>query len=89
MTTEEIILSLKALKSQIEWEFSLEYQIALEQAMRKLEKDIPKAPIIKIGKPDTLGKVFYANYCPTCRENVIKQKRCGKCGQLLKWEVKG
>lgn len=87
MTTEEIILSLKALKAQIEWEFSLEYQIALEQAMRKLEKDIPKAPLEK-GKPDTLGRIFYANYCPNCRKNVIKQKRCDNCGQLLKWEVK-
>ena len=87
MTTEEIILSLKALKPQIEWEFSLEYQIALEQAMRKLEKDIPKAPI-EVDKPDTLGRMFYANFCPNCRENVIKQKRCGNCGQLLKWEVK-
>ena len=37
MTTKEIIQSLELLKAEIEWEYSIEYQISLTEAIEKLK----------------------------------------------------
>ena len=41
MTTQESIQVLNRLKAEIEWDLSLEYQEALDEAIEALEKQIP------------------------------------------------
>ena len=37
MTNEEAIYNLELLKAQIEWDFSLDYQIAIDKAIQVLK----------------------------------------------------
>ena len=69
----------------------VEYQKALERAVKALEKQIPRKPIDKT-KPDDTASRAYENcniiVCPTCgRRLKLKSKGnyCDKCGQRLDW----
>jgi hypothetical protein len=88
MKIHAIITNLEQLKSAIEWDYSIEFQIVLEQTIKRLEKDMPK-DVLMIDKQGCYGKTEQAPYCPNCCENVLKFDRCIHCGQALKWEVKG
>ena len=39
MTNEEVIETLKVAKSEIEWEYPMDYQIALDKAIKALEQE--------------------------------------------------
>ena len=73
----------------------VEYQKALERAVKALEKQIPRKPIDKT-KPDDTASRAYENcniiVCPTCgRRLKLKSKGnyCDKCGQRLDWGREG
>lgn len=47
MTPEEAITILKIAKTEVEWDYPLDYAIAIDTAIEALEKQIPKKPIPK------------------------------------------
>lgn len=66
------------------------YEVRME-AIKALEKQIPKKPINKT-KPDDTASLAYENcniiVCPTCGGRLklkSKGKYCDKCGQKLDW----
>ena len=61
MTPEEAITILKIAKTEVEWDYPLDYAIAIDTAIEALEKQIPKKPIIKPWSPAT---------CPSCGEEL-------------------
>lgn len=61
MTLEEAITILKIAKTEVEWNYPLDYAIAIDTAIEALEKQIPKKPIIKPWSPAI---------CPSCGEEL-------------------
>ena len=49
MTPEEAITILKIAKTEVEWDYPLDYAVAIDTAIEALEKQIPKTPILKSG----------------------------------------
>lgn len=85
MTPEEAITILKIAKTEVEWDYPLDYAIAIDTAIEALEKQIPKKPITtKDGYKGSYG------ICPNCK-NIIDEWNdycfCNECGQAIDWSV--
>lgn len=61
MTLKEAIKILEIAKTEVEWDYPLDYAIAIDTAIEALEKQIPKKPIIKPWSPAI---------CPSCGEEL-------------------
>lgn len=61
MTPKEAIKILEIAKAEVEWDYPLDYAIAIDTAKEALEKQIPKKPIIKPWSPAI---------CPSCGEEL-------------------
>lgn len=93
MTEKEIIDTLRMAISEVEWNYPLDYTIALEEAIKLIRlrmkqplKEIKDSNLIELGDD-------YA-VCPNCDEWLGKKKRakhrynyCPKCGQALDWNT--
>ena len=77
MTTQEAIETLKLMQGQVEWDYPMEYTVAVDMAVDALQKQIHKKPI-----PDG-----YKDKCPVCGL-VVKfgERYCKGCGQKLRWD---
>lgn len=78
MTAQEAIETLKLMQGQIEWDYPMEYAVAVDMAVDALQKQIPKKPI----------PYYYKDKCPNpaCGLIVkIGEKYCKGCGQKLRW----
>lgn len=83
MTVEEAITILKIAKTEVEWNYPLDYAIAIATAIEALEKQIPKKPI-------SLGEDIDRDVgqCPNCKEIIDTYedyKYCSDCGQAIDW----
>lgn len=83
MTPEEAITILKIAKAEVEWNYPLDYAIAIDTAIEALEKQIPKKPI-------SLGEDIDRDVgqCPNCKEIIDTYedyKYCSDCGQAIDW----
>lgn len=83
MTPEEAITILKIAKTEVEWDYPLDYAIAIDTAIEALEKQIPKKPI-------SLGEDIDRDIgqCPNCKEIIDTYedyKYCSECGQAIDW----
>ena len=83
MTPEEAITILKIAKTEVEWDYPLDYAIAIDTAIEALEKQIPKKPI-------SLGEDIDRDVgqCPNCKEIIDTYedyKYCSDCGQAIDW----
>lgn len=83
MTPEEAITILKIAKTEVEWNYPLDYAIAIDTAIEALEKQIPKKPI----KSDREVRYCEVWKCPKCgfewSGRVVDY--CYKCGQAIDW----
>lgn len=81
MTPEEAITILKIAKTEVEWNYPLDYAIAIDTAIEALEKQIPKKPITtKDGnKSCSCGLVVQTGYIRNCLYY------CDNCGQAIDW----
>ena len=82
MKPEEAIEIIKIAIAEVEWDYPIDYTVAFEEAIKALEKQIPKMPI------DNIERGWFE--CPTCGSVVItyhagKKHHC-RCGQCLNWE---
>lgn len=90
MTPKEAIKILEIAKAEVEWNYPLDYAIAIDTAIEALEKQIPKKPT------DVCEPVVRWGICPVCKGELNKlggrpnrifqsQKYCSDCGQAIDW----
>lgn len=81
MTNQEAIDCIKMAMAQIEWEYSMEYEVAFEKAIEALEKRITyKGEDIQTTDDEWVGvRCKCGNGVP------YLMRFCGKCGQAIDW----
>ena len=93
MNLKEVIKTLEIAKAEVEWNYPMDYAVAIDEAIKAIDKQIPK-------KPKEYEDKFYS--CPNC-ENILLMKwkkyntelmdksnglpYCLGCGQAIDWEV--
>jgi hypothetical protein len=87
MTPQQTIEILKLMQAEVEWEYTMDYAVAIDEAIKALEKQIPKEVIYKPYQGD---EDFPVAHCPNCDELQPdrwegEQLYCMDCGQRLKW----
>ena len=90
MTPEEAITILKIAKTEVEWDYPLDYAIAIDTAISALEKQIPKKPDYEADGYDNKGELIYDTWiCPNCEKryevDYDHYDYCPKCGQAIDW----
>lgn len=71
---------LEMLKSEIEWDKPIGYQIDLDLAINALKKQIPKKPIHRVAYAPAISN------CPICGDLLMKNAPyCVSCGQAIDW----
>ena len=86
MTPEEMIATLKLMQAKIEWDYPMEYAVAIDGAIDALEKQVAKKVRIKYANPK-YEYYGYASFCPNCNRVVAEGwSYCPDCGQALKME---
>ena len=86
MTTQGAIETLKLIQGQIEWDYPMEYAVAVDIAVDALEKQIPKK--VNYKKEDRFIKNYLSiySYCPVCEKEVFAGDMfCVRCGQRICW----
>ena len=83
MKIEKIIETIKIAAAEVEWNYPLDYKIALDEAAELLEKQIPKKPIYT--NEGTVTR------CPNCEAihfqylPSVEVDYCVRCGQAIDW----
>lgn len=81
MNLEEVIKTLKIAKVEVEWNYPMDYAVAIDEAIKAVEKQIPKKPEIK--------DEYYV--CPVCgvyqETSEGNPPYCINCGQAIELEV--
>lgn len=78
MTPYDAIIAIKLLKAEIEWDLSLEYQEALDEAIKALEKQIPMKMTEVL---DISGRPI--RVCGNCEDAPGSGEFCRWCGQRI------
>ena len=88
MNLKEVIKTLELAKAEVEWNYPMDYAVAIDEAIKAVEKQIAKKPVFNSGS---------FHFCPTCvDENKTVsydflldrgQSYCRRCGQKILWEV--
>lgn len=88
MNLKEVIKTLELAKAEVEWNYPMDYAVAMDEAIKAVEKQIPKKPVFNSGS---------FHFCPTCiDENKTVsydflldrgEVYCRRCGQKILWEV--
>ena len=85
MSPQDAIIAIKLLKPDIEWDLSLEYQEALDEAITALEKQVPQKAV---------GEHYAHMKCPSCNHRIPsgcgsssrrRDNWCNYCGQAIDW----
>lgn len=92
MTNDEAIKILKVAVSEVEWNYPLDYAIAIETAIEVLEKQIPQKVISdsrKLRAPRVTRFAWFR--CPNCEYDISDERKdefdfCHNCGQALDWK---
>ena len=87
MTPKEAIETLKIAKAEVEWNYPLDYGIALDMAIEALEKQVPEKPE-KEGHNYVMCPVCggFLGYEVDCKDEAYQSPYCEGCGQALNWE---
>ena len=89
MKPKEAIDTLKALSAAVEWDFPLDYAVAIDTAIEALEKQIPKEPYYVCNGLGFGGVGIWDLHCPNCDHNLDgddEPDHCPNCGQGICWE---
>ena len=85
MTPEEAIKTIRVAFIEVEWHHPIDYAIAFGTAIKALEKQIKKKPIIE--KDKVMFRKKIRGNCPVCGSAVYSTANlfCNHCGQALDW----
>lgn len=84
MTPNEVIKILEVAKTEVEWNYPMDYAVAIDEAIKAVDKQIPKKP----------RETRCALMCANCGHKIteigckkLNRFYCKKCGQAIDWEV--
>ena len=85
MTAEETISILKIAIAEVEWNYPMDYAVAIETAITALEKQMPKK-VLNLMLNDGDGHLIkvFKGICPYC-QCIVTNEYCSRCGQALDW----
>lgn len=92
MTPNEVIKTLEIAKAEVEWNYPMDYAVAMDEAIKAVEKQIPKKPT-HTGKRNIYGGVY--RKCNVCGDEMLispsaisYENYCRFCGnRLTDWEA--
>lgn len=92
MNLKEVIKTLELAKAEVEWNYPMDYAVAMDEAIKAVEKQIPKKPT-HTGKRNIYGGVY--RKCNVCGDEMLispsaisYENYCRFCGnRLTDWEV--
>lgn len=95
MTPQEVIETLEIAKAEVEWRHPIDCAVAIDEAIKAVEKQIPKSVTTKkLNEPVTIGRATFGKgtnilaRCPSCGGWVNRHHRyCPECGQAVYLEV--
>ena len=78
MNLKEVIKTLELAKAEVEWDYPMDYAVAIDEAIEAVGKQIPKKPI-----RDSHSVLRYR--CPTCKGtlSMYHTSFCKYCGQAI------
>ena len=84
MTPQEVIKTLEIAKAEVEWNYPMDYAVAIDEAIKAIDKQIPKKP----------RETRCALMCASCGHKItekgckkLNRNYCKKCGQRILWEA--
>lgn len=78
MEIDEIIKTLDIAKSEVEWNYPLDYHIAISEAIKMLKKEVAGEPFF--------NKKYDAHLCPNCKCMIgFGDNYCSNCGKKITW----
>lgn len=85
MTPQEVIKTLEVAKAEVEWNYPMDYAVAIDEAIKAIDKQIPKKPE---PKKDASGEYYVCPICGVYQEYLTdgKPPYCVNCGQALDWQ---
>lgn len=84
MTAEETISILKIAIAKVEWNYPMDYAVAIETAIQALEKQMPKKVLNLMLNADGKPTKVFKGICPYC-QCIVNNEYCSRCGQALDW----
>ena len=85
MTPQEVIKTLEVAKAEVEWNYPMDYAVAIDEAIKAIDKQIPKKPE---PKKDASGEYYVCPVCGVYQETSEgNPPYCINCGKRLLWEV--
>ena len=85
MNLKEVIKTLELAKAEVEWNYPMDYAVAIDEAIKAIDKQIPKKPKLH-RKFEVLGIIHEIYLCPSCGAMLDNEDYCMSCGQALGWQ---
>ena len=85
MNLKEVIKTLELAKAEVEWDSPMDYAVAIDEAIKAIDKQIPKKPKLH-RKFEVLGIIHEIYLCPSCGAMLDNEDYCMSCGQALGWQ---
>ena len=85
MNLKEVIKTLELAKAEVEWNYPMDYAVAIDEAIKAIDKQIPKKPE---PKKDASGEYYVCPVCGVYQETSEgNPPYCINCGQAIELEV--
>ena len=85
MNLKEAIKTLEIARAEVEWNYPMDYAVAIDEAIEAVDKQIPKKPKLH-RKFEVLGIIHEIYLCPSCGAMLDNEDYCMSCGQALGWQ---
>ena len=77
MNLKEVIKTLELAKAEVEWNYPMDYAVAIDEAIKAIDKQIPK-------KPEIEGEYYVCPVCGVYQETSEgNPPYCINCGQAI------
>ena len=81
MNLREVIKTLELAKAEVEWNYPMDYAVAIDEAIKAVDKQMPK-------KPELEGEYYVCPVCGVYQETSEgNPPYCINCGQRILWEA--
>ena len=85
MNLKDVFKTLEIAKAEVEWNYPMDYAVAIDEAIKAIDKQIPKKPKLH-RKFEVLGIIHEIYLCPSCGAMLDNEDYCMSCGQALGWQ---
>lgn len=86
MNLKEVIKTLEIAKAEVEWNYPMDYAVAIDEAIEAVDKQIPREPIGDLHSvPHYRCSVCYSSVKTYRGQHGVRF--CRWCGQRILWEA--